>query len=308
MRSSISKIILIIFIFSFLVFSISYVRERFKAGKDELPLTSLLPEVESWKFSEPPQTYFPETLYEYIDGAAEIYLSYDFKELIVGQYKKISSLASFSIEIYSMGNEENAFGIYSAERFPEARFIAVGNQGYIEEGTLNLIVGKYYIKLLCFDCGDEAERILKFFSQSIIKNVKEKGKLPLLLQLFPKEGLVLNSEKFVLNNFMGYKFLHNGYLASYKQGDLKFDCFLIEAKSLEEAKNMISSYLAAENKEDIKRISPGYHLKDRYYQHIYLTRVKNYLCGVMKIKDGYEEVGERYLKALVGSLNKFDHH
>ncbi|MCK7469683.1 MAG: hypothetical protein MZU95_01910 [Desulfomicrobium escambiense] len=32
--------------------------------------------------------YFPETLFEYIDGAAESYLSYDFRELLVADLQK----------------------------------------------------------------------------------------------------------------------------------------------------------------------------------------------------------------------------
>ena len=201
-----------------------------------------------------------------------------------------------------MGNEENSFGIYSAERFPDNRFMPLGNQGYLEEGTLNFIVGKFYIKLLCFDCEDESQSSLKLFSQEILKKIKEKGRLPSLLQLFPKEGLIPNSEKFILHNFLGYKFLHNGYLANYKKGELDFECFLIEGKSGEEAQDMLARYLEVKKKDIIKKISFGYHLKDRYYHHIYLSKVKNYLCGVIKIKDGFEEVGQKYLKALIMSL------
>lgn len=301
-RSPFSNKTLKIFLALIFSFSLFNVNGRLIRGRDELPLRFLLPEIESWKFSEMPQNYLPETLYEYIDGAAEIYIGYDFKELIVGQYKKADSKASVSIEIYDMRNENNSFGIYSAERFPENKFIPVGQQGYLEEGTLNFIVRNYYIKLLCFDCEDKSENYLKFFSQEIIKKIVEKGQLPPLLQVFPKEGLIPNSEKFILHNFMGYGFLNNGYLANYKRGELEFDCFIVEGKSAEEAQNMLARYLAAKNKENIQKISFGYHLKDRYYHNIYVARIENYLCGVMKIKDGAEEVGEKYLKNLVRSL------
>lgn len=267
-------------------------------------LRSLLPEVDSWKFSEAPQNYFPETLFEYINGAAEIYLAYDFAELIVGQYEKGNSEHSLSIEIYDMGNEKNSFGIYSAERFQDSNFISIGNQGYLEEGTLNFIVGKYYIKLLCFDCEEESDKLLMVFSQEIVKRVKDKGHLPPLLGLFPEEGLIQNSEKFILRNFMGYSFLHDGYLANYKLKDLEFDCFLIKGKNEEDAQNMLRQYLKTKNKENVQELSMGYCIKDRYYHNIYLARVGNCLCGVMKIKDGYEEVGERYFRILAKSLKK----
>ena len=47
-------------------------------------LRSLLPEPSGWILTETPPTYVPGTLFEYIDGAAENYLSYGFRELVVG--------------------------------------------------------------------------------------------------------------------------------------------------------------------------------------------------------------------------------
>lgn len=265
-------------------------------------LLSLLPEVDSWKQTEKPQNYLPGNLFEYINGAAEIYLAYDFQELIVSQYKIAKGEATIAVEIYDMIEGKNSFGIYSAERFPESQFISLGIQGYLEEGVLNFLVGRYYVKLLCFDCEEQSDDVLKLFSQEIVKRVEDKGDFPRLLKAFPDEGRSPNTEKFILRNFMGYGFLHDGYMVNYKLEGLEFDCFLIEGKSEADAQNMLEKYLAAKSKEGIEETSFGYRLKDRYYQNIFLAKAKNYICGVLKIKDGAEKVGERYLKALVNSL------
>ncbi len=275
-------------------------------GKEEdaSSLQSLLPEVQSWKFSDAPQHYFPQTLYEYINGAAEIYLAYDFRELIVGQYTREDADSSLTLEIYDMGNDENSFGIYSAERFPDNNFIPVGNQGYLEEGALNFIVGQYYVKLLCFDCGQGSDDILKLFSQEVANRVKDKGRLPHVLGFFPKEGLVQNSERFQLHNFLGYSFLQGGYMAEYKHDNLDFVCIIIKGKDEKDAQDMMNQYLKAKSELGIQEIPSGFRLKDRYYHNIYLARIKNYLCGVMKIKDGFEKVGETYLGMLAEALKK----
>lgn len=274
-------------------------------GNENTPsLQSLLPEMEYWSSTESAQDYFPETLYEYIDGAAEIYLGYDFKQLIVGQYEKKDSQASLSVEIYDMGSEKNAFGIYSAERFPDTQFIPIGNQGYLEEGSLNFLVNRYYIKLLCFDCGQESENFLKQFSEAILRRIHDEGQFPFLLDVFPKEGLVPNTEKFILHNFMGYNFFHDGYLADYRLEDLEFECFLIEGKDGKEAQNMLDQFITVRGEGNTEEIPSGFHLKDRYYEHIFLARVENYLAGVMKIKDGQEDAGKKYLQALIQSLEK----
>lgn len=295
-----------ILLFFLIALSFFRLEGNLSSGEELSSLISLLPEKATWNQSEPPRSYLPENLYEYIDGAAEIYLSYDFKELLVGQYKKEEGSASLTIEIYDMGNEKNSFGIYSAERFPGSNFIAIGNQGYWEEESLNFIVGKYYLKLLCYDCGEDSENSLKLFSAEIARKVKDQGSLPPLLSLFPREGLIQNSERFILRNFLGMSFLHDGYLADYRLQDAEFECFLAEGKTKEEAEGMLRQYLDfyARSSDPAQKISLGYHLKDRNLKHIYLAKVGSFLCGVKGIKDGFEEAGENYLELLIKSLKK----
>lgn len=269
-------------------------------------LLSLLPEVDSWIMAEKPESYYPENLFEYINGAAEIYLAYEFKELIVAQQQKGQSEKNVAIEIYDMGNEMNAFGIYSAERYPDNQFIQMGLQGYLEEGTLNFLVNRYYVKLLCFECEDRSEEVLKAFSQKIVEKVGHTGNLPPLLKAFPSKGLQPNSENFVLRNFMGYSFLHNGYSAKYKLNDLEFDCFIAEGKDDGDATEMLQKYLEAKKIQNVQKIDSGYHIKDKYYHNIYMSRVGNKLCGVIKIKDGSEELGLDYLNALIHNLKDME--
>ncbi|UCE42669.1 MAG: hypothetical protein JSV17_06865 [Candidatus Aminicenantes bacterium] len=265
-------------------------------------LKSLLPSVEGMKSSASPDIYFPESLFEYINGAAEIYLAYDFKELIVAEYTKSDSSESVSVEIYDMGNHKNSFGIYSAERYPDNEFMDLGTQGYMEKGALNFLVGRYYVKLLCYDCGERSDQWLHAFSEEIVNRVENKKGFPAYLQTFPKDGLIPNTEKFILRNVMGYKFLHDGYVVSYKMKELSFDCFLIEGKDPEEATSMLKKYLDAKGADSVEKISIGFRVKDRYYNNIYLAQVNNILCGVMKITDDLEDVGESYLEQLVHSV------
>ena len=273
---------------------------------EELLLKSLLPEISSWMTSEAPQDYFPESLYEYINGAAEVYLSYDFKELIVAEFKREQTEVVMTVEIYDMRSTKNSFGIYSAERYPESQFIPVGIQGYIEEGTLNFLVDRYYIKLLCFNAESSSEDYLKEFSQGILSKIADQGKFPSVLSAFPQKGLKVKTEKYILNNFLGYGFLHDGYSANFESGGLEFDCFVIEGKDAKDAENMLAKYLEAKGKENVKSLPEGYLIKDRYYSNIYLAQAGRYLCGVMKIKEGFERTGEKYLKELIQNLKDRD--
>ncbi len=265
-------------------------------------LTSLLPEVDTWSQTEEPQTYFPENLFEYINGAAEIYLSYDFHELIVAQYQKKGTDKQLAVEIYDMGTATTSFGIYSAERYSDNVFVPIGVQGYIEEGSLNFLVGRYYIKMLCFECGDTSELTLKEFAQGVTRLVKNPGGFPDLLQVFPEKGRQANSEKFILHNVMGYGFLHHGFIVNYRLEDLDFDCFVLVGKDAADAQNMQDKFLEAKGENQVREIPQGFVIQDKYYHNIYIVRVGHYLSGVMKIKEGKEKIGEDYLAFLKQKL------
>lgn len=269
-------------------------------------LYALLPQVAGWAFAEPPRTYLPPTLFEYIDGAAENYLSYAFQELIVADYKQGASPATLTLEVYEMGSDRNTFGIYSSERFPESRFLPIGNEAYYENGTLNFVVGSKYVKLLCFDCGAGDETVLRQFAGAVEVKVKEKGQLPRLLQVFPRDGLVAHSEKFILHNVLGFAFLHDGFIAGYKVQEQEFELFIIEAQDEREAGDMLRRYLDIQNKNDqMPEVIPsGVRLRDRYAKNVYLARAGNLVLGVMRIEDGFEETGLRYLQALLSRIER----
>jgi len=66
--------------------------------------SKLFPEIKGWEISGEIKVYTPETLYDYINGAEELYLSYDFQELQVAEYlneKNASIIRSLSWKGFS---------------------------------------------------------------------------------------------------------------------------------------------------------------------------------------------------------------
>ena len=92
-----------------------------------------------------PSFYKPDTLYQYIDGGADVYLLYDFQLLLHQDFK--AGAADMTADVYDMGRPEDAFGIYSAERSPKYNYIPVGAEGYRSKGVLNFFQDRYYVKL-----------------------------------------------------------------------------------------------------------------------------------------------------------------
>ena len=276
-------------------------------GREGSPeLAALVLRVDAWTQSQAPRSFFPESLFEYIDGAAESYLSYDFRELLVVDLEKKGTEATLTLEIYDMGSPVNAFGIFGAERYPENRAVSIGELGYLEGESLNFMSGRFYVKMLGFGLGEETGSILAGVGAQVAAAVKEKGVLPALVLAFPKKDLVAQSEKYIKKNFMGYEFLRDGYVAAYKADGREMEAFFIEAGSEKDAQAMLEKLLEAlaGDKQTPEKIVLGYHSLNRYGQHLYIGRVRNVLCGVMRVPDGLEAAGGSLLEVLTATLAK----
>jgi hypothetical protein len=223
------------------------------------------PEVTGWKQSGEIQTFSPKNLFEYINGAADLYLSYDFLELKVAEYQN-EKKASVIIEVYRHKTATHAFGTYSQERISEGNFLDIGAQGYSDTDILNFVAGNYSVKMSSFKIKPEdQEVVLLTFAQKMVGNLGEKGSLPSILSAFPKEGKRENSEKFVSIKFLGYSFLYSAFTADYDLSGKKFKLFVIEGVDQKECRDMVEKYLQQIREPD-KDISEGRHtISDPYH-------------------------------------------
>jgi len=267
-------------------------------------LAALVPQLAGWSLSEAPRSYFPDNLFEYIDGAAESYLGYDFRELLVADLEKKGTDATLTLEIYDMGLPVNAFGIFAAERYPDNKVAALGDLGYVEGEALNFLSGRYYVKMLAFGLGEATASTLGEVGAKVAGAIKSRGGLPALVMAFPKDNLVARSERFIKKNFMGYEFLHDAYVATYTSGGRELEGFFIDGGSEKEAEAMLvllRDALAADN-QSVDKLASGFHARNRYGQHLYIARVGAVLCGAMRVPDGLEAAGEALLRATTAVL------
>lgn len=255
--------------------------------------TFTFPEVVGWRQSGEIQTFTPETLFEYINGGADLYLSYDFQELKVGEYSN-EKKASVIIEVYRHKTPIHAFGIYSQERLPDADFLEIGSQGYIETKVLNFLAGPTYVKISSFKTGADDREILKTFAKRISEALGSGGALPSILSSFPEEGKKKNSEKFIAVKFLGYAFLHSAFIADYEVSGMKFKLFVIEPADKTECKNMIQKYVERTGRAE-KSVTEGCTLiPDPHHGEIDLCWKGRNIWGILNVNDA--SLRSKYLK------------
>lgn len=267
---------------------------------------ALMPKLPGWTPTEDIRRFSTESLFEYIDGAAEAYLGYDFRELAVGEFSRTGTKTTVTAEIFDMGTGLNAFGIYGAERYPESRFLPIGVQGYYEEGTLNFLAGRYYVKLLGFEGGEKAEEILTLFARAIAAGIKDVGTFPPRFAAFPAEGRLANCERFLLHSVLGLKFLSNGYTVNYRTQSREFDAYLIDCPSEAEAvsaMNRLSAHFGGSGKT-VSPIAGGFRALDPYLKNVHAVRAGAVLCLVTKLENGQDAFADGFLASMTAAVSK----
>jgi hypothetical protein len=258
------------------------------------------PDIAGWKASGDVQVYVPETLYEYIDGAADLYLACHFEELKVAEYGR-EGKASVTVEVYRHRTTEDAFGIYSQERLPGAAPVAIGAQGYGDENALNFLTGHYYVKIAGYGIGEDGREILQSFARAVAWALGEGGTLPPLLAAFPAAGKVTDSERYISRNFLGYSFLSGAFTADYGFAGGSFKLFFIRTADRSAAGEILVRYLRQVGQAG-QQVREGRHtLSDPHHGVVEVCWQGRHIWGTLDLGDA--GLRSRYLDLLGEGLN-----
>jgi ABC-type amino acid transport substrate-binding protein len=251
---------------------------------DEADMTTIFPTLKGWTQKGKPDVYTPDNLFEYINGAAEVFLSYDLQALATITYENRKK-NSFTVDVYRHNNNRNGFGIYSAEKPQDGNFIPIGAQGYYEKGILNFLKGTYYVKMSGYDLGDNDKQVLTTAAAAIAETLKGTVGVPTAAKCFPGKGKQANSERYINRNFLGHSFLHSAFTADYEINGRKFQVFIIESENAGDVEKILQSYLDFLKKKglNVEENKNLYRFQDPYYRSygtMNLKKSKNYLWGL----------------------------
>jgi hypothetical protein len=154
-------------------------------------MEELIPEgVLDWAAVAEFETYNRDTIFDYIDGAGEIYRQYSFRQLLVRRYKR-TDYPSITLELFDMGNSRDAFGVFSHSREGEDTHIGQGSE--FRGGLLCFWKNRFFTCIYAEKRTDLTDNAVLELAHIIEKAIKESGPLPELLNYLPEEGLIYSS-------------------------------------------------------------------------------------------------------------------
>ena len=138
-----------------------------------------------WRAAGNDQTYDRQSIYEYIDGGAELYLAYDFQKLLARTFAGPGH-GEIVLEVYEMGSAADAFGIFTSER--EEADAQIGQGSEFGGGLLRFWKGNFFVSVLANGGGEGADAAVLEIGKEVAAAIPENGAEPELLNVLPATG------------------------------------------------------------------------------------------------------------------------
>jgi hypothetical protein len=245
------------------------------------------PDLTGFTITRDAEQYTKENLWDYMNGGAPGYLAYGFEEMVTLQVKNLKNQSEIVVDMYDMGNQLNAFGIYSVERIPEGRDLTFGVDSFQYDTTLCFWQDKYYVKLMSYDMQPETAQSLSHLAALITRKLPKGGEPPHLLSIFPAEGRVKKSERYIKCDVLGQAYFTDGYSVDYDNNNNQHKIFLIHGKDPQESGKNFHTYrdfiktIGQITDEDIQTGEEAFAGTHNFYGRVLFARMGSYLIGVV---------------------------
>ena len=222
--------------------------------KETVPMQEFVPtEIAGWKARDEVETYDRETIFDYIDGAGEVYLMYDFQKVIVRHFTKTEQ-PNILLELFDMGSSQDAFGIFSHAREGEDQGIGQGSE--YRGGLLCFWKSKFFVCVSSEQETPEAKQAVEHLARHVAGKIEGTGAEPDILYYLPNQGLESNTVRYfhrhtTLNyhyftaseNILKLRPQTEAVLATYRPSGAYLLC--IRYPDSQQAREALSSFLTA---------------------------------------------------------------
>lgn len=120
------------------------------------PITAAAVEIDGWRIEVEPEIYVGDSLFELINGGAEIYHRFGFVQALATQYAD-AERRSISLEVFEMGDVEGARNIYSDKTGGSGEPLEIGDEALGEDYYLNFRSGPFLVTITGFDSDEQTQ-------------------------------------------------------------------------------------------------------------------------------------------------------
>ena len=232
-----------------------------------------LPEkVSVWKAAHGEDRSFDrETIFDYIDGAGEVYRAYNMRRCLSRRYSAPDE-PPIVLDLFDMGGSEDAFGVFTHDR--DGEVLDMGQGALYRPGWLSFWKDRFFISIYAEWETPRAEKAVKELGRIVASLIRSEGEAPRILLKLPPEGLQSGKTRYLHNfNILNFHFYisdenilnldpeTDAVLAEYRSGQGRARLLLVlypnEKMASEALSNFFRHFLAEADKENIQRLEDG---------------------------------------------------
>ena len=254
-------------------------------------------------------SYTPDNLYDYINGAADLFISYDFVELAGGTYGfGTNGQGTVIVDIYDMGKTLNAFGIFQSKRDPEVRLLDIGAGAIGNEKYVFFYKDRFYVEIQAFSPDKKESGIALTMGREVESKLPGDSSLPAELGYLPDVDQVMGSVYYITGGILGHGFLDKGLLCEYRVNGEVVKAFVAFFPSPDQAFRALNQYKdyirkAGESWESCKGFGEGsFTAQEPYHKTILVAQQGNFVVGVADLSS--TQKGEALLKRMLTTIQK----
>jgi hypothetical protein len=166
-------------------------------------LGAFLPiEISGWKAETEGETYDPQTIFDYLDGAGEVYRSYNFRQLFARRYVRVGHPA-IVVDFFDMGTPADAFGVFTHDL--EGEEAGVGRGSTYKGGLLSFWKSRFFISVYAEEETEATKDAILTLARMIASAIQEEGETPALIGFLPEAGL----------DRKGIRYFHTHFILNY---------------------------------------------------------------------------------------------
>lgn len=191
-----------------------------------------------------PERFSPETLYEKINGRADLYLASGFVQLDTQRFTPGAGGGGWvEVFVYDMGTTVNAFSVFSMQRREGAQPVDIAPNAYRTDNALFMAHENDYLEFIGTDATGPLQRTVEELARRYVfeHGGRSEARAP-GADLFPDAGFVAGSLQLINANAFGYAELDQVYTAQYEIDGMRLNAFVSERPSAEAAEGLARTY------------------------------------------------------------------
>ncbi len=190
-----------------------------------------------------PETFEADTLSDKIDGKAELYLSAGFNRLLTQRFRDERApdrwIETF---VYDMGNGQNAFAVFSAQRRENAESLQLTQYAYRSPNAIFLVHGRYYLELIASEASAQVMQPTEMLAAAFVRNTPAPKIHDCRKGPVPPQDLVKDSIALVAADAFGFDRLNQVYTAEYRLNGATLMAYLSRRQTPADAEALAVAY------------------------------------------------------------------